>query len=312
MQLSAKERLLRPVLLLFTAALAGCGDSKGPSGGAIPFDQQVAQAQQERAPELRAEKLIQIALAQSAAQDVFGAEKTLKLAEQSCREIGDPATQAGLFGRLAEAQVGISRRYEAAGSIAAALEAARKIESPESRARTLARLARTQGAAETASAAARTLQQSEELGAEISDPLQRVLVLAAAAESFHAIGRAADAERVLTTALELARSIEDQRIRCRALAEVAAAQQGTENAAAKATFDEAVQASRAADDLYASALLLCEIAEKLSQVGLAERAHELLGEAGRIADRIPEIDLQKQVSERVRTLKSRLPRPGGG
>jgi len=308
------NHLLHPVLVtlivvLLTAALAGCGGSKGPSGGVMPFDQQVAQAQEEPSPELRAQKLIQIALSQAQAQDVLGAEKTLRLAEQSCREVGDPAARAAKLGRLAEAWVGMNRRYEAGEKVAAALQAAGEIDDANSRARTLARLARVQGEAESATAAARTLQQAEELNAEISAPLERTLVLAMVAESFHEIGRATDAQRVLSAALELARSIDDQPMRCRAFLEVAAVQQAVESTAAKATFDEAAQTARALADHYSSALLFCEIAEKLSQVGLAGRAHELLDEADRIADRIPEVDLQEQAAERVRTLKGTLPRP---
>jgi len=297
------------MILLLTAPLAGCGGSPQSAGKAIPFEQQVAQAQQERSPQTRAEKLVQIALEQARAQDLLGAQRTLKLAEQAVREVNQPTIQAELWGRVAQAWVGMNNRYDAGERLDAALRAAEKIEEVNVRARTLARLAAIQAEADSAHSAEQTLGQVEQLAQQVADPLERALVLSEAAASLHSLGNDEQAARVLDTAVDLARSVEDQAMRCRALSEVAAAQKATGNAAAEATFDEAIQSARQIQEQFASALMLCEVVEKLAEVGLTARAHQVLAEAGRIADQIPQVDMQRQVSLRIDGLRRSLPPP---
>src|SRR3990170_9095057 len=96
---------LRATLLL---ALAGCGGRSSESGKPpVSYRDQVAAAQKEPIPEVRAKKLIRIAYRQAKAQDEFGAEDTFDLAAKACRQTEDPSSRARAFALLAQAQAGL-------------------------------------------------------------------------------------------------------------------------------------------------------------------------------------------------------------
>ncbi len=74
---------------------AGCGGTSNSGSGQLSFREQIARVKQETDPELRARQLIRIGRQQGKAQDLAGAEETLRLAWKDCDAIGDPAARAG-------------------------------------------------------------------------------------------------------------------------------------------------------------------------------------------------------------------------
>ena len=141
--------LRRCVILLGIGLLgllsAGCGDTTNSGSGELSFREQIAQAKREADPELRAKQLIRIGCQQGKAQDMAGAEETLRLAWKDCDSIADPAAKAGALVLMAKANATLDNRPAAKRAADEALDAAAKIESAESKATTLALVAQGQG-----------------------------------------------------------------------------------------------------------------------------------------------------------------------
>jgi hypothetical protein len=126
---------------LFVLALAGCNRESNSSEESLSFKKQVVQARKESDPEIRARQLIKIGYQQGKAQDLVGAEETLKLAWNDCESIADAEGRAGALALMADAHFKLGNREAAQKAIAASAAAADKIEQSESKVRSLARLA---------------------------------------------------------------------------------------------------------------------------------------------------------------------------
>ena len=302
--------------LLFV--LGGCKNgSSGPDGEPVSFRDQVAAAQKETIPDVRAKKLIKIGYQQGKAQDQSGANETLAIATKACQEIEDAASRAGAYALLAEAQAKLENRSDGQNALELAQEASDQIDHLETKARTLTRLARAQAALEDHQGADTTLKLAEQLAGQLKagekvDVYGQVLVLAEVAKTYHKIGNLAGADRVLGSALELSGSLEDGRTRCEAITEIAATQTelGKAEAAAE-TLDTALEIAGQIEAPYGKANALADVAEKLSEAGLHAKTHKVLEEADLVAHKIPEPDIQGQTVERVRILMGTLPKPAG-
>lgn len=294
----------------FALVLPGCGGSSDPAGNGLSYRQQVARAQKEPLPDLRAKKLIRIAYGQAKAKDTLGAEETLRLAVEACGEIPDAAARAGAFSFAAEVLARIGNGSKARAAMADALAAAGAVEDTETKALTLARVGRAQGAMENLPAAVESLKRAEDLVAQLEDLVGKTLVLDTLAMSYQRIGREAESDRVITTALELAKTIEDDRQRCQAIAAVAARLSTMKkNQPAEQAFDLALQTAGKIDNLQSRTYALADVAEKLSKSGDHARTHKLLDEAEKLALKIPQPDQQRLAVEKIRGLMRTLPRP---
>lgn len=290
-----------------TLVLAGCrGDS---SGQELSYQQQVAKAQKEPLPDVRAKKLIRIAYGQAEAKDTSGAEETLRLAAKACEEVEDPPVRVGAFCLLAEVHARIGNRSQARRAVVSALAATEKVEDLETKGRALARVGRAQGALEDPDAALKSLKTAEEISGQLKDPLGKTLVLNQVAASYQKIGRQAESDRLIAASLELAKSIEDDRQRCEAIAAVAAELSAMNKKEAEQTFDLALETARKIDSPQSRAYALADIAERLSAAGDHAQTHEVLNEADLAAHKIPQRDQQRLAVERVRSLMGKLPRP---
>jgi len=228
--------------LLAALALVPAGCGGGSAGRGLSYRQQVARAQKEPLPDVRAKKLIKIGYGQAKAKDGLGAEDTMKLAAKACEDVTDPVARAGVFSLLAEARAGIGNRSEARRALQSALAAAGQLEEVETKADTLARVAQAQGALKDTAGAAATLKRAQELAGQLKDVYGKTRVLGAVAAGYKEIGRQAEADRVIGAALELAETIEDKRNRSDAIAEIAQAQSKMDEKEASAeTFEAALE-----------------------------------------------------------------------
>ncbi len=310
-----------PLLMLGTVVLLlpGCGGKPSPAGkSSLSYVDQVAAAQKESIPEVRAKKLIRIGYQQAKAEDELGAEETFDLAAKACREVEDPLARVGSLVLLAQAQLKLGNSTPARKALDSAWEAADRIEAPESKARTLAGLAPVQDALGDRPGAIATLESAEQLAAELTDAagnpdaFGQMLVLGAVAEGYHNIDEAADADRMIAAALGLAPSVDDELRRCEALAGLALTQhETTGKTGAEQTFAAALAIARSMQSPYKKAHALADVAEKLSRCGFHARTHEVLDEADLVADKIPEPDLKQQTVQKVRSLMGKLPKPKG-
>ena len=167
--------MLRRCVILFGLGLlgllsTGCGDTSNSGPEELSFREQIARAKDEADPELRAKELIRIGREQGKAQDIAGAEETLRLAWKDCDAIADPAARANAFVLMAKADVALGNREDAKRAADEALDAAAKIESAATKATTLASAAQAEGAANDPDAAAATLKSAEQVADKIAEP----------------------------------------------------------------------------------------------------------------------------------------------
>jgi len=304
-------RCIPAILLIvtFLVVLPGCGSSKSSDGPS--FTQQVADAKQEADPDVRARSLMRIARSQAAAGDDFGAEDTLNLAAEACSQVEDAASRAGVTSILAEERARLGKPPDGRKAVRAALAAAGKIEDVQLKAGALARAARAQVATEDKDGATATLKRAEELAGQLQEAQSKVPVLTSVAVGYAAMDKGrAEADRVIASALALAATIEDARDRCVAFVQVAGRQTTMkQRSEAEKSFDLALQAAREIESPYGRTYVFCDLAESLSEAGFHAETHKLLKEADDLASQIPEPDLQRESTQRVRTLKGQLPKP---
>lgn len=295
------------VVLLAGVFSTGCG-SDDRSGG-LSFAQRLAKAKKEPRPEVRAKEFMRIALAQAKADEPFAAEDSMELAKKTCREIEDPSAQTVAYSLLAEAHRRLENPTESARAANAALAAAGKVESVEIRARSLARVGRALGIAGSTDRAIDALKQAEQLAEPLDDLRGRTLVLVEIAASYRKIEQPSQADRVIAAAMELAKTIEDARQQCEALCKVAARQHAMRSKETSATFDLALAAARRIEDPHSRAYALADLAEALSKAARHTKTHNVLDEAHRTAGKISDVGMQRQMLDRIRELKAKLPKP---
>ncbi|NQU26520.1 MAG: hypothetical protein HQ567_34995 [Candidatus Nealsonbacteria bacterium] len=304
-------RCLLAVSLIVTllAVLPGCGSSSSSDGPS--FSQQVADAGKEPVADVRAKALMRIARRQAEAGDDFGAEETLTLADEACKEIEDAVTRSKVTSILAGEWVRLGSNSEGKDAARRALAAAAEIEDGQLKANALARAARAQVATKDTDGAVATLKQAEELAGQLQQSKDKVSVFTSVATGYAAMDNGqVEADRVIAVALELAATIEDARDRCEAVASVASHQDAMQQRdAAEKSFDLALQAAQQIEGPWGQTYAFCDLAESLSKAGFHAKAHKLLKEADKLAFTIPEPDLQSQSTKRVRTLIGELPQP---
>ena len=313
-----KLRRLTALCLLASCLpiVVGCGAApSSPGTASTSYVDQAARAGEEPIPEVRARKLIQIAYKQVQAKDDFGAEDTFELADKACDLIEEPSMRAGVLTLLCQARMKLDDDRSTLKSLAAAQKAVEGIEDLETKALATAKLAQVQARLDDPAAALRMLQSAEELAAGLenadgqADAFGQTRVLSAVAESYHQMGQAAEAGRTVEAALKAAESLDGLR-RCEATGIVAATQHKMgEKDAAEATFARALEFAAEIDTLHQKANAMCEMAEQLAECGHRVKARETLEQADQVAHRIPELDLQRQTVERIRTLMRTLGSP---
>ena len=300
----------------FLSVLAGCGGSSKKGRSDVPFRKLVARAMKEPLAEVRAKKLTKIGYDQNKAGDRRGSEKTMELAKAACEAVTDQAVRAEVFAYLAETEGKLGHRSEARPAMKSARQAAEKVEDKQARALTMAKVGRVQGTLKNSKGepetqkAVKILETAEQLATGLKDVSAKTTTLCEVAEGYRQIGRSADATRLFNAALEVAEKIEDHRVRCDAIAAIAAKQSAVKEAAWK-TFQSALQSAAKIKDVYSRIYAMADIAEKLSDAGFHAETHELLKQAEKLVEKIPEPDMQRRMLERVRTLRYTLPKPRG-
>lgn len=303
----SQHRLFPTTLGCLVLCLGGCGTSADKPSEPT-FQDEIARAQRESKPEVRAERLIRIGYRQGKARDTLAAEETLRLAAKECEAIGDPTTKSGAWSLLAQAQAALGNRIAAGRAVEASLAAAANIPSVEVRAVMLARALQVPDASLDRERAVASLRQAESLTPKMADVRDKVLALGEIAHGYHALNNAAESERTIQAAVQQAKTAEDARKRSLALAEAAVLQTELHEAAAVKTFDDALQAAEKIESVLSRTYALGDIAEKLSQAGYHRRAHQVLQQAERLTGKIPGSDIQTQALQQIRAIMRTLPK----
>ena len=284
----------------------------------MSFDDEAAALQQVPDLSVRAKELTKLAFRRHTAKDKAGSERTLFLAQEACNEIKDnPMARADALGLLAEAQARMDDKSAARKTLAAARQAVEQISDAEPQAEALAALAGTEAAARQPDQALQTLKDVENRAAALKDYegkpglYGQAVVLARSAEAYHQLGRQEEVERVLGEALKRAKDNPLDRERCTSLAEISLSQGRMKQAEAAAkTFELALEETRKIEKLHSRAHILADLGEILTRTGQLDKARQVLGEADRVAAKIPEPDLHQQAQEKVRRLLDKLPASG--
>lgn len=292
--------------------LAGCGGKGGRTDGPT-FQEQVASAMRETAPDARAKQLARIGYQQAKAADERGAREPLRLAGEAAQKVEEPVARAGAFTLLARAEARSGFKAEARASLATAMESAERIELGEMRARQWGEIASVQWAAGDADAARRSLASAEKIAATLTDfqgqpdPYTQALVLSAIAQTYQELQAPADVARVLAAAVDRAGQLSDLFSQSRALVAIGSAQQTTGHGKAAETFAQAHAAAGKVEKPHQRALVLAELAQAQAEAKLAADAGATLAEADRTVDAIPEADLQRQAREAVERIRPLVP-----
>ena len=299
---------------MVTMSAGGCGGSSDSQTKGVSFEQQAQDALKESSPADRASKLIRIAAGQAKANDKFGARDTMQLAAKACREIEDPKDQAESWIGMAEAQRKLGERSGTRKATEAAGKAIDKIEDAGKKGKLLARLAQVMAGGDDADATAKVLAEAEKLAAEIKSPMGRATALCRIAQGFKKIERPDETRRVIGDLITSSGLIEDALVRCDVLTEIAVLQHGMgESKAADTTFDLATAAAEAipaSDDIsaaYGQSYALCQVTQKLLDIGKYAKAKGLLKKAEKLLPSIPNTDLQGQITLTINKLKRELP-----
>ena len=72
-----------------------------------------------------------------------------------------------------------------------------------------------------------------------------------------------------------------------------------------------MQAANEIEKPFFRAYAMGEVAQRLSDAGFHRKAHEVLRQAERVAEKVPEQDMQMQALEKVRSLMGKLPNGKG-
>lgn len=291
--------------------LAGCGGGADSGGRGASSTGTVEAALKEPEPEIRASKLIEIGAKQGKGKNLRQAEETLDLAYSACEQIKDPATRAQRFTLLAQKKVDLENRSGAKRCLRAAREAADAIEDTESKGKALGAIARVQGAAKDTEGAVDTLKATEKIADGVKDTIGKISILGPVALAYGKMGQEAEVDRVLQAAVAAAEGAGDAQARTNALADVAAIQSQLKKPKAEVekTFNQAVESARKIEQPFGQSQTMIELALKLSKAGFAARAHEVLKESEKVAEKISEVDLHQQTVEKIRATMDEVPKP---
>lgn len=286
-------------------ATGGCKEPSEPSS----YQEQVVEAQKETDPEVRVRQLARIGYRQGKAKDLAGAEETFEIAWKDSQSIAEPEIRVAELALVAEAQAALDLRAAARRSVGSAIAAVADVKKAETKAVLLARLGRIQGEVGSAGDGAATLKSAEALLPGIEDPQGRTLVYCAFAGAYDALDAADKRDRTFADALAFIKTIPDLKKQCLSLSDVAAKQADLEqNESAVKTFDLALESAAKIDSAFFRSYTMGEIGQRLSDAGFVKKARQVLQQAEKVAEKVPEQDMQFQALQKIRSLIGKLPR----
>ncbi len=300
----SKTMLIAAVLLSAATLLLGCG---GSSGGPS-IDEQLKKAEALTNPESRANALVRVAFQQREAKDNSGAEKTLGLARNACKEIESDARRAAILNSIVEGLIQIGREVAAGDLMNEVRSAASKVEEKETKVNLYAKMAETYGTLlDKSETAKRYLGEAEQWAGEAESAEGRVRALLAIAHAYHRLAAAGDAQRLTDAAVTFARGIEDAHQRTNALVE-AAARLGTmeKSDEAKTLFGEAEKAADTIAEHHGRGFALVNLADKLRAAGQKAAASSALDKARSSMEQVKDPTLQTELRVKVEQLARKL------
>lgn len=254
------------VVVLATTCWCGCGSKKTNE---VSFTQMIDGAQAERDPELRARKLIDIAVQARAVKDMPDAAAASSKALQAAEQIKNSGTKAEVLLLVAKESADAGSRIEASKAIESAkvavdriddrpakveatitlAEAVLKFESPETRTR----------------AAGIVLNGAESLVEGVTDAEQKIPLMAKLAVVKMTVAGKDAAQPILKQAAEQAATIADPRKRVRTQSNAAARlYDGGRGEEGKAFYDAALATAAGLTDPQARGYALLDVVEALS------------------------------------------------
>ncbi len=289
--------------------LAGCGGSSTPPPGVGSLTAEIEDAQRKTNPEQRARDLTTVGYKQFLGEDRLGAEKTLIMAGEACKEVKDPASRAGVYIYLADAQARSGARSDSGRSLDSARKAIGEVKDAEVRGSRLAEVAVVEANhLKQTEEAKKTFAQAAALAETISEPEGKATVLLATANAYLKAKMETEAGETLNAALEVAKTLPDDRKRSTAIAAVADVQtKFSKPEIAQATYDQAVEVAKNVTPDFSKAFALADLAEKMLAAKMPDKAKAALEEAAVTVKKIKEQDLMGQAEARVDAVKAKLP-----
>ena len=296
------------VPLLIAAILAGItgcneGSSDGPS-----LSEQYQQLLRQPNPDIRANKLVSLAIKQNKAGDTSGLERSLDAAAAACAEIEHRRIQASAYNKLAYAQATLGMVGDTKDSLKRARGAVRQIEDRESKIPELAKMARIHAVhLQNTTIAIAYMNEAEGLVDGIDDPAGKVTSLTAIAFYYHKMQMADEVTQVLESAGQIAREAEDPRQRANSVARIAMTLNRIQRVdESVAMFDESLKLASQIPTEESKAYALVDIARQLGDAGRSSSAREALLLAEELANGLSDRSQQKPLMDKIRLIHSRL------
>jgi hypothetical protein len=266
-------------------------------------------AQTERDPEIRARKLIDIAVQARAVKDMPDAATASGKALQAAEQIKSPGTKAEVLLLVAKESADAGSRIEASKAIESARVAVERIDDRSAKVEATISLAEAvlkfEDEKTRIRAAGNILNGAESLVEGVTDVEQKIPLMAELAVQKRAIGGMDLAQPVLKQAADQAAAVTDERKRVRAQSHAAARlYDGGLSEQGKAFFDAAVKTAAGLTDPQARGYALLDVVEALrahrTQLPLAQLTVDAEAAANQMKDQDQKTVLLRQIQS-VRT-----------
>lgn len=301
-------RLALGLLVCSTLVMfVGCsgGGKSGNTGPSIAS--QLATAQAETDPEVRASLLSAVALEQHAAGQSYDAKQTLQQAAESARKIARPDLQAKMLARVAQDQAKINSKIEAKQTLKSTLAVIDTLESVDAKAAALAETAAAQAGIGEKRDAEDTLNRAVEMAETVEAPADRIPILTRIAAAQQAAELTDAAKSTLGEAMTQSLLVEDKQVRAERQAEIGKTLQPIDAGRAKEAFDMAVTTAESIENDTARAYGFIKVGTQMWTAGLQsmgqaqfDKANDLARTVGSPSDRQAILD---QVERTINQLK---------
>lgn len=293
------------VVLVGGFTLAGCGggSTEGPSLAA-----QHQAAKKEVDPNLRAKKLVAVALQQLKAGDSAGSDASLAEAMQAASEMKEPAAKAGTLNSVADAIGRSGNLADAKKQLRAARGAADEVEDLPTRIPLLARSAEILAQRlEDAAGAMDILKEAEKLAGQIEDPADKVAAQLRVVGGFYVAKGTGDVERLGAVAVEGARALTEPRKKSEALADAGGVMRRAGQVAEAATlFGESESAAETIEDANSRGYALVHVATRRLTAGDKDDAAKTIKAAELTAEKVTDRAMREELTKKVREVQNKL------
>ncbi len=292
--------LFAPLLLLSSAMLPGCGDSR-PARSGPSIQKRIDEAMNITSPDARAKQLVRIAYAANQEGSYSGARMALTNAVQAARIEPDPALRASAYNAIVFAYAKLEMVSDAERTLIQARNSAAEIADPLAKIGAYCSLAIANGAylnrpeiaTEHVQVAVATLE-------EVSDPFARCDAMQRVAYTFERLGLEGFQER-WRLATESVAGLTDPRQRADATANAGEYRHRlSDPEQGDVLFQEARQLADALEPPFARGYALVHLAGKQIEAKQVAAARQSLGAASEAARAVSDPGLRRSLEDDIR------------